>query len=594
MPLVKARQIVWISMVAGPKYNQVRGSDEQTYGSLGGGTAVDDDDLEPVTLELPPKQAGEPLGIGLSSAGGSCLDPVLSFFVEVPPPQLMVAQISPESPVAGLLNPGDVIYSINGIGGEACMTADAASTYIRSATKLKFQVLPPEVAKMVQKERYAAVASRRLLALGLLAVVVFAFCGCLVYASVIPWLRLRAAKKELIKLQDELLVESERGKKALQTIMHLSKVEHDNQQLSRKLQVATASRESLERELAQVREHCQKVLFGQTGANPASTAFLHHNKALSHADHCASSDSLAWIRSGDHKKLEAIMMGQRTDKARHRRYQEMYFRVLEPIARRKCLGWTEAERTIRILEVGLGCEARNGPGGSVAVWKELFVPPLKLDLHVMEYDSVCSTRWSTKSSGAGTRIHVGNQNSTADLDRVYAETGGQPFDLIVDDGSHLSEHQYTTAMRMIGRVAQGGAYIIEDLHTSCYNYSTNGRARNIRRMSDAARMSESPRIKQPSNLRRLAESNKKQKAGPVKSSNGKMDQQHQVAGDTTAIGRIFDCMRTKRGSLSMYAHLSDWQTRLIMGHAPLPELAPSVKHISLWPTAAVIELSTGA
>ena len=581
-------------MVAGPKYNQVRGSDEQTYGSLGGGTAVDDDDLEPVTLELPPKQAGEPLGIGLSSAGGSCLDPVLSFFVEVPPPQLMVAQISPESPVAGLLNPGDVIYSINGIGGEACMTADAASTYIRSATKLKFQVLPPEVAKMVQKERYAAVAPRRLLALGLLAVVVFAFCGCLVYASVIPWLRLRAAKKELIKLQDELLVESERGKKALQTTMHLSKVEHDNQQLSRKLQVATASRESLERELAQVREHCQKVLFGQTGANPASTAFLHHNKALSHADQCASSDSLAWIRSGDHKKLEAIMMGQHTDKARHRRYQEMYFRVLEPIARRKCLGWTEAERTIRILEVGLGCEARNGPGGSVAVWKELFVPPLKLDLHVMEYDSVCSTRWSTKSSGAGTRIHVGNQNSTADLDRVYAETGGQPFDLIVDDGSHLSEHQYTTAMRMIGRVAQGGAYIIEDLHTSCYNYSTNGRARNIRRMSDAARMSESPRIKQPSNLRRLAESNKKQKAGPVKSSNGKMDQQHQVAGDTTAIGRIFDCMRTKRGSLSMYAHLSDWQTRLIMGHAPLPELAPSVKHISLWPTAAVIELSTGA
>jgi hypothetical protein len=44
----------------------------------------------------------------------------------------------------------------------------------------------------------------------------------------------------------------------------------------------------------------------------------------------------------------------------------------------------------------------------------------------------------------------------------------------------------------------------------------------------------------------------------------------------------------------MYAHVSDWKKRLIMGHAPLPELAPSVKHISLWPTAAVIELSTGA
>ena len=269
-------------------------------------------------------------------------------------------------------------------------------------------------------------------------------------------------------------------------------------------------------------------------------------------DHCASSEGLAWIRSGDHKKLETIMRGQRTDKARHHDYQEMYFRVLQPIAWRKCLGSTEAERTIRILEVGLGCDMPKGAGGSIAVWKEIFIPPLKLELHVMEYDEMCTKRWSERRPGesSGVGIHVGDQNSTMDLDRVYAEAGGKPFDVIIDDGSHLSEHQFTMLMRMIGRVSLGGAYIVEDLHSSCFNYPVNWRRRQV----------------------------------------GK-----HVTSGMAAIGRIggtADCMRTTRGSPSMYAHLSDWQKDLLMARAPFPELAPSVKHIGLWPAAAAIELST--
>ena len=99
-------------MVAGTKYeyNKVQGSDEQTDGGTAA-SAVDDDDHEPVTVEIPPKQAGAPLGIGLTSDSGSCLDRFLSYFVDVPPPQLVVVQISPESPAAGLLQPGDVISS---------------------------------------------------------------------------------------------------------------------------------------------------------------------------------------------------------------------------------------------------------------------------------------------------------------------------------------------------------------------------------------------------------------------------------------------------------------------------------------------------
>ena len=253
-------------MVSGTKYeyNQVQGTDEQTDGGTAA-SALDDDDHEPVTVELPPKQAGAPLGIGLTSVSGSCLDRFLSYFVDAPPPQLVVVQISPESPAAGLLHPGDVIYSINGIGGESSMTADAASNFIRSATTLRMQVLPQEVASVVLKERTAAVAPRRLLALVLLGILVFTVCGGLLYGTLVPWLRLSAAQKELMQLRKRLI----------------------------------SQREALELELGRLREQCQQGLSGRPGlgaggvedsltqlrASPASTAFVHHNKSQKHSSH---------------------------------------------------------------------------------------------------------------------------------------------------------------------------------------------------------------------------------------------------------------------------------------------------------------------
>lgn len=257
-------------MVAGTKYeyNKVQGSDEQTDGGTAA-SAVDDDDHEPVTVEIPPKQAGAPLGIGLTSDSGSCLDRFLSYFVDVPPPQLVVVQISPESPAAGLLQPGDVIYSINGIGGESSMTADAASTFIRSATTLRIQVLPQEVASVVLKERTAAAAPRRLLALMLLGILLFTVCGGLLYGTLVPWLRLCAAQKEVMQLHKRLI----------------------------------SQREALELELGQLREQCRQAsrqgFSGRTGlgaggdedslsqlrASPASTAFVHHNKSQKHSSH---------------------------------------------------------------------------------------------------------------------------------------------------------------------------------------------------------------------------------------------------------------------------------------------------------------------
>ena len=72
------------------------GSDEPVLSTEDGVTLV----------HLPPKGAGTALGVGLAIQGGSWLDPLLRPFVrDLPPPRLVVAQISPESAAIGLLSP---------------------------------------------------------------------------------------------------------------------------------------------------------------------------------------------------------------------------------------------------------------------------------------------------------------------------------------------------------------------------------------------------------------------------------------------------------------------------------------------------------
>ena len=76
----------------------------------------------------------------------------------------------------------------------------------------------------------------------------------------------------------------------------------------------------------------------------------------------------------------------------------------------------------------------------------------------MEWDKACSKKWGMSHIPAveQTRLHTGDQNSTLDLDRVLAESGGRPFDLIIDDGSHINEHMINTLRHMIPHVVPGG------------------------------------------------------------------------------------------------------------------------------------------
>ena len=197
-----------------------------------------DTDKNLTTIDLPPKEAGTALGIGLTNLGSSWIDDFLSNFVDVAPTQLVVAQVSPESPAAGLLSPGDVVVSINGIGGDGCMTAEAASNFIRSATTLKMQVIQKDVASMVTRERDSALAPTRWLAIGLIGLVVLGMFGGLLAGTMLPWLNLSEAKHEAMRLREQASASLVEGKKA-QRALRLQ--EHSLTSQITKLQATAAS-----------------------------------------------------------------------------------------------------------------------------------------------------------------------------------------------------------------------------------------------------------------------------------------------------------------------------------------------------------------
>jgi methyltransferase family protein len=112
---------------------------------------------------------------------------------------------------------------------------------------------------------------------------------------------------------------------------------------------------------------------------------------------------------------------------------------------------------IRMLEIGV---AR---GGSLQMWRRYLHP----DSTIVGIDIDAKTQ---KFDHPSERVHVriGSQTDTAFLQQVTDEFG--PFDVILDDGSHMNSHIVTTFRYLFPHgLASGGVYIVEDL---CTNYWT--------------------------------------------------------------------------------------------------------------------------
>ncbi|MEW2354017.1 class I SAM-dependent methyltransferase [Spirillospora sp. NPDC029432] len=114
------------------------------------------------------------------------------------------------------------------------------------------------------------------------------------------------------------------------------------------------------------------------------------------------------------------------------------------------------EQRVRLLEIGVGGFHDPHSGGeSLRMWKHYFRRGLVYGLDLYDKSGVEQPRIRTVR---------GDQSDGAFLDSLAAGIG--PLDIVVDDGSHLSEHVIASFRALFPHVRPGGLYVVEDLQTS--------------------------------------------------------------------------------------------------------------------------------
>lgn len=120
---------------------------------------------------------------------------------------------------------------------------------------------------------------------------------------------------------------------------------------------------------------------------------------------------------------------------------------------------------IRLLEIGVGGFEDPCRGGeSLRMWKHYFPRGL---IHGLDlYDK-------TPLEEPRIRTFVGDQSDRAFLAELAARIG--PLDVVVDDGSHVSDHVVASFQALFPLLEDGGTYVVEDLQTAYWPGWNGGR-----------------------------------------------------------------------------------------------------------------------
>ena len=103
-----------------------------------------------------------------------------------------------------------------------------------------------------------------------------------------------------------------------------------------------------------------------------------------------------------------------------------------------------------LLEIGVF------DGASVKMWKDYFP---KATIVAIDIDSRCKQYEEDRI-----HIHIGDQTDVNFLLSVYEQYGH--FEVILDDGGHSYKQQIVSFETLFPKLASGGLYVVEDLHTS--------------------------------------------------------------------------------------------------------------------------------
>lgn len=110
---------------------------------------------------------------------------------------------------------------------------------------------------------------------------------------------------------------------------------------------------------------------------------------------------------------------------------------------------------IRLLEIGICMESTAG-GHSIHMWREYFP-----NAEMFGFDIVDMKHLENHVNNL--KIFQGDQNNREDLKKMYLSFGEKPFDFILEDGSHVHEHQMVSFAHLFKYVKSGGLYILEDM-----------------------------------------------------------------------------------------------------------------------------------
>lgn len=163
----------------------------------------------------------------------------------------------------------------------------------------------------------------------------------------------------------------------------------------------------------------------------------------------------SWLFSLLPMRLDMLLRLSGSDKeqpGRHR-YGRTYHRLFRPLKYRR----------IRLPEIGIGGYDRMAGGESLASWSCFFPFADVNGADIVDKTNLRRGR---------IRIHMVDQSSELDLRRLAADCG--PFDIVIDDGSHINAHQILTFQQLFRHVKHGGIYVIEDVQTSYWQGEYGG------------------------------------------------------------------------------------------------------------------------
>lgn len=113
-------------------------------------------------------------------------------------------------------------------------------------------------------------------------------------------------------------------------------------------------------------------------------------------------------------------------------------------------------KPIKLLEIGIGGYDHPLKGGSsLRVWQHFFPSALIYGLDIHDKSAHDTRRIKTI---------VGDQADPGQLEAISNTYG--PFDIIIDDGSHLSQHVVLSFRSLFPLLKPNGIYAVEDLQTS--------------------------------------------------------------------------------------------------------------------------------